>query len=172
MYHTIASKMRGMWNTKSIENTSLHLVDSKYCSKKKWISSFLPLHFENHLCSPKTGNGEKKQLQSRWNEERGTLVQETMERQIKWDKRQFSSHKVQRNTFGRCFRNACCCPSIPAGYRNHTAHYLVVYIYTCNIGSTTHVQYIIPCPKSSQSEFIKKNASSWTKIKQTEKTGK
>lgn len=28
-------------------------------------------------------NGEKKQLQSRWNEERGTLVEETKETQIK-----------------------------------------------------------------------------------------
>lgn len=67
--------------------------------KTKQLFSVLPLHFGNLLYSVKTGNEwRKKQLQSRWNEERGTLLGNTKEMQIKQEETLFND-KVQRKTF-------------------------------------------------------------------------
>lgn len=65
---------------------SLTLDKLRILLKTKWLFSFLSLHFGNFLCSPKIGNEwTKKQLQSRWNEERGTLLGDTKETQTTRD---------------------------------------------------------------------------------------
>lgn len=82
---------------KKIENTRLHWIDLEYCSKQSGFS-FLPLHFGNLLCSPKIGSEwRKKQLQSRWNEERGTLLGDKKEMQIKREETFFQWKSPEKN---------------------------------------------------------------------------
>lgn len=74
-----ASKMRGVWSTKKIENTILHWVDLKYCSKRVFSAFYLCILEIFSAAQRQAMNGGKKQLQSRWNDKRGTLVGETKE---------------------------------------------------------------------------------------------
>lgn len=74
-----ASKMRGMWSTKKIEITILHWVDLKYCSKSVFSAFYFCLLEIFSAAQREAMNGGKKQLQSRWNENGGTLGGETKE---------------------------------------------------------------------------------------------
>lgn len=130
---------------KKIENTRLDRL--RILLKTKRLFSYLPLHFGNLLCSPKIGNEWRKKASPKQVEWRKRHIIRRHKRNANQMRRDSSNDKVQRKTFSRCFRKACCCPSIPAGYMNDTPYYLVVYIYICNRESTSFVLYIIPCPK-------------------------
>lgn len=69
--------------------TCLHWTDLEYCSKQSSFLAFYLCIFEISAVQKEAKNGEKKQLQSRWNEERGTLLRDTEEMQIKQEETLF-----------------------------------------------------------------------------------